>query len=356
TTLRVNDAALDIDDRKTRRRIDFTDLDLSTGRLAGGVPAPVDIAFRTKTTEPATDVALHLTGLLLLDPETGLYALRGMNIGLQGSALGLSGIDARLGGEFEARSERLHLAEARLVLRAKRGGEPLDMDIKVPRLEYKSDRVTSQRMELNASIGAAGEQLTARLTVPELEGNTESVKSAPVTLYVNGRLAESTLEGRVTGSLRGAMAARILEFPDMDGQLSIINPALPKGRVSATLAGGAHLDISQGVLRTRFDAHLDDSRITAAMTMTGFDKQAYAIDVDIDTLDLDRYRSPKTRGAHSDRPFDLSSLESLNATGSVRIGELKLAGVVAHGVVVSFDPRSGGAVAARPRHPAFDLR
>ena len=76
---------------------------------------------------------------------------------------------------------------------------------------------------------------------------------------------------------------------------------------------------------TGINVKFDDSQIRGNLGISQFAKPLYTFDIDIDTLDLDKYviSSTKTDAPKSDKPIDLSALKALNADGSLRIGKLK---------------------------------
>ena len=79
---------------------------------------------------------------------------------------------------------------------------------------------------------------------------------------------------------------------------------------------------------TGINVKLDDSQIKGSLAISQFAKPLYTFDIDIDTLDVDKYLAPssastKVDAPKSDKPVDLSALKALNADGSLRIGNLK---------------------------------
>lgn len=74
-------------------------------------------------------------------------------------------------------------------------------------------------------------------------------------------------------------------------------------------------------------AKLDDSQINGSVAISQFAKPLYSFDIDIDTLDVDKYASGgEAKAKQSNSPtqsLDLSALKALNANGSLRIGSLK---------------------------------
>ena len=112
----------------------------------------------------------------------------------------------------------------------------------------------------------------------------------------------------------------------LDGNVKVGNIFYDKYKLSglnvAIKANGEKLAL------TGINVKLDDSQIKGNLGISQFAKPLYTFDIDIDTLDLDKYvssspASAKAEAPKSDKPVDLSALKALNADGSLRIGNLK---------------------------------
>jgi uncharacterized protein involved in outer membrane biogenesis len=71
---------------------------------------------------------------------------------------------------------------------------------------------------------------------------------------------------------------------------------------------------------------VDDSQIKGSLGISQFSKPLYTFDLDIDQLDVNKYVTTTptaTENKVNDKPLDLSALKTLNADGSLRIGNLK---------------------------------
>lgn len=83
------------------------------------------------------------------------------------------------------------------------------------------------------------------------------------------------------------------------------------------------------------DLHLDQSHLSGNLAMGGASSRAVSFNLQIDRLDLDRYRSAPPKGsapptaAQSAAPLQLPGalLKSLQMQGSLRVGSLRLAGI-----------------------------
>lgn len=106
-----------------------------------------------------------------------------------------------------------------------------------------------------------------------------------------------------------------------------------------------------------FNVKLDETSIKGKFGISRFAQPIYHFDVDIDTLDADRYitdseakpatkpqaaAAPATTSAQAaNAPIDLSALRQLNADGELRIGSLKVANVKSTQVRIKLKADSG---------------
>ena len=128
-----------------------------------------------------------------------------------------------------------------------------------------------------------------------------------------------------------------------DGDLRIGNLKYDKYQIS-NLKAGLKAD-GQKLSLNPLIAKVDDSQINANLSISQFDNAAYNFDVKIDRLDADRYVTKSDSAAKSsgDTPLDLTALKTLNASGSAKIGWLKLANVKTENVNLGL--KAGGGIA-----------
>jgi len=114
----------------------------------------------------------------------------------------------------------------------------------------------------------------------------------------------------------------------LDGKLSVGSIQYEKYLVSGLNVGikanGEKLALSG------LDVKVDNSKIKGSFGISQFAKPLYTFDLDIDQLDVDQYvtagsadAKPSASSKASDKPFNLNALKTLNADGSLRIGNLK---------------------------------
>ena len=145
-------------------------------------------------------------------------------------------------------------------------------------------------------------------------------------LLGSSKSAEKAPANQATSSKPADLSA--LKNLLLEGKIKIDSLIYDKYRLSglnvAVKADGEKLTLSG------LNVKLDDSQIKGNLGISQFAKPLYTFDIDIDTLDVDKYvsttpaaESKASDKDKSDKPLDLTALKALNADGSLRIGNLK---------------------------------
>ena len=142
-------------------------------------------------------------------------------------------------------------------------------------------------------------------------------------LDLNKLLGKSTASSKSSGKTNnksGDMSA--LKKLTLDGKLSVASLIYDKYRVSG-LNVGIKADGSKLTL-SGLNVKVDDSQIKGNFGISNFAKPLYTFDLDVDSVDLDKYVvADLSAKKDADKPLDLSALKALNADGRIRIGSLK---------------------------------
>ena len=138
------------------------------------------------------------------------------------------------------------------------------------------------------------------------------------------------------------------------------HPNAARNALKLSLGGSASVDLKRGLAALRLKSALDGSNLSGSLDLTGFARPRIAFDVAADRLDLDRHFPPAPRSAKPSAPaasggksppadakFDLSALHGLHATGSVRIGKLRLRGIDATEVRLALQAKDGTSTSRR---------
>lgn len=166
------------------------------------------------------------------------------------------------------------------------------LSVKVAQFERLETRLSAQKVELDASLGGgAGEPLHARLSAD-----------------VEGSATRTTL-------------------PRLSLEASVPNPK--GGTLPLAAQGQASLLPASADLQLK--GSFDGSRFTLKAGVTDFSPLATRFELDIDKLDLDRYRTvaaaDKASAPAAEKPIDLSALRELRTQGSLQVGSLHVAGL-----------------------------
>lgn len=333
--VRVSRSALSFDDRMANRKLTVSDFDLETGRIRDNTPTDIEAHFRLAASEPAVAARVDIKSGLLFALADRHYALDKLDLKVTGDAAGLSGLDLSLCGNGDFRlpaagsAQSILLKDVTLSLKGTRGPDRLDIALDAPRLLLAQDKAEAGRLSLQAKVEQPGGLLTAALVLPDLTGSTRRFQVSQASLDIEGRQGERTIKARLASPLAGSLETRTLELGKLAGTLELAHPGLARGGLKLSLGGRARADLAKKSAGAELVTRLDDSTLQAKLEATSFEPLQLAFDIAIDRLDLDRYLPPKPKGAQpeAERPIDLSALKTLNARGSLRVGELKMARV-----------------------------
>ncbi len=98
------------------------------------------------------------------------------------------------------------------------------------------------------------------------------------------------------------------------------------GKHAIAVKGEAEIDMEKRSASADLSGKFDDSHVRAKLAVKHFASPAYRFDVGIDRLDADRYLAG-SRDSGPGKPFDLSFLRKLDASGNLAIGALKVYGL-----------------------------
>jgi AsmA protein len=155
-------------------------------------------------------------------------------------------------------------------------------------------------------------------------------------LELDARQDTATVKGSVSTPMNVVLGNPSVELASLDGNFDIAHPALPMKTVKLPIKGAARADLKAQTAGLDLDTRLDESHIALKLAATRLDPLALTFDLDIDRLNVDKYLPPapadaradgKPQARPDDMPVDLSVLRGIDASGTVKIGELQVSGV-----------------------------
>jgi AsmA protein len=333
--VRIEDSALTYIDQAAGASYELTRLNLKTGRIASGVPSDIDMSFVARADQPKLNLETTLKTRLVFDLEQQRFVLEGLDLAAKGAAAGISYLAARAKGDLEARPGNTEFAASKLAVTAKgkQGGEDFDLKLDLPRLDITRDKVSGDKITLEAKRGAAKRKLAVKIEIPAIEGSAKAFTAGRVMANVDMQEDGDRTSINVASPLTGSIDRRHFELPKLVATINVIRPGLPKGPIEATINGALVVDTAKQSASLTFATRFDESTINGRAGLARFTPPSYTFDINVDKLDADRYlpKSAATKPAPkaepgtrpSEQPVDVAALKDLNANGVLRIGALK---------------------------------
>ncbi len=225
----------------------------------------------------------------------------------------------------------------------------LDGKVSIASIIYDKYRISG----LNVAIKADGEKLAlnglnVKVDDSHIKGNLGMSNFARPLYTFDIDVDQVNLDKYTSASATSSKQASdkpldlsALKALNADGSIRIGNLSYGKTKASNVNiklnANGEKLSLDP------FKAKVDDSQINANLSISQFSNPAYQFNVNIDKLDADRYitKGESSKQSSADTPIDLSALKKLNATGSAKIGWLKLANVKTENVNIGLKAGNG---------------
>ncbi|WP_019916317.1 AsmA family protein [Methyloversatilis discipulorum] len=332
--LKLSRSALAFRDEASGAAHQLEEIELSLGKLANAARGKLDLAAHLKSTQPAIDSRIVLAATYDYDLPAQRYALDDLSARVDGEALDLQALKATLGASRIALAGegQLELQKLQLDAVATRDGEALSAKLAAPAVQLADGTLRGGDVSFSARLESKARAADLALQFKGLEGSAEAVSASGLLLNVDARMNDATVKASLQTPLNVRIDGPAIDLPALDGTVDVAHPALPMKTVKLPVKGALQADVGKQIAALDLATRLDDSQIKLKLGATRFDPLALNFDVDIDRLDVDRYLPPakadaKPAGNADDTPVDLSALRDLNASGSVKVGELQVSGV-----------------------------
>ena len=341
----LENAAVTYVDQGAGTKYALSKLNLKTGRIAKGVPAKIDLVVTAQSDKPKLNLDIALKTTLTFDLDKQHYVLEGLDFNAKGTAAGIINLVASAKGDVDAKPATKELVVSKLAVAATgrpEGSGDLNVKFDAPKLNVTKDKVTGDKIALDATMTQNKSKTSVKLDIPGIDGTAKAFTAAMMTLNIEMQKEGSTIKAKVTSPLTGSVDAEKIELAKLTATVNVNDPKLPKNPIDATITGSALVDLAKENANFVFATKFDDSNISGKAGLTKFTPPFYTFDVNIDQLDADRYL-PKTdpKQKQPEQPLDLAALKGLNANGSIKIGTLKVANVKAANVRVEVKAANG---------------
>lgn len=402
--IELANARLTYRDLAAKNTVTLSRLNLSTGRLAPKVRTPVDLATQFAATQPDAQGELKLKGELDLDLPARAYGGRALDLALKATvdkravdvagkaaelrldasgALSASQLAATAKGAlgnlqldsasveapalaWHPQGRRLSVGGVKAAASGRLGAEAsaqrFEAALAAPKIEVTPDAASGERVTASVKLGGgsgSGAQIDAALTLEGLAGTAADLKVARLSL--NGTLTQPLDKERVrrvvaaiASPVTASLDAQTLSLPQLAGDITMEDPALPQKSVKLPVTAALALDAKKERVDARFSTKFDETALSAEFDVRGFAPARLSFEASADKLNLDRYFPPAKPGPGNDSAdpkddpkVDLSALKDLNLSGEARVGQLQMRGIKTQNLRVVLRA-AGGRLAMAP--------
>ena len=334
-SVQVENCEVHFADQMSRNAISITALNLKTGRVANVTPTPIILSARIQAAQPQMDVAVRLATTLEIDLERNRYSLRDMEGRVEGKVLDISGLMLKLAGNAKADFDMQEYKLNRFMLEAsgKNSGEPFDLKMSLPTVGLVRESFDGDGLMLSASLDGVIGRMSAVLKVPAFKGDMDKFSLQGLSLETGLKQSGQAFDARLDTELIGSLKTMQFNLKDMNLTFKASGDQLPGKLVESKLKGSVQADLERQSVQAYFSGGLLQSQIKAKAAINNFNSPIIRYDLEIDKFDADPYlssvspRETKEAKKEADQSFDLSFLKSLDVSGSLRVGALKVANV-----------------------------
>ena len=333
--VKIENTELGYRDESTGAQYTVKNLNLKTGRIANGVPGKINFDAVIQANKPKLDIAAQIETTLTFDLEKKFFQVEGLDMQVKGAALDISNLLVKASGGASANLETREYTANGLQVSASgiKGKDSFSSTVTLPELNFTKDKVTADKLTLNASLEGELGKVVAALTLQDMQGNAQSFKSSGLALDVEMTQPEQAFKLKMTTPLAGSVDAKQLNLSNLVLAVNATGDKLPNKSVSSEIKGSVQLDADRETVQVNLAGGLLQSQVKAKVAVKGFTSPAIRFDIDVDQFDADLYL-PKKKEAETtkkeaapEQPFDLTALQKLNLDGSLHIGSLKVANV-----------------------------
>lgn len=351
--VRLENANLTFRDEGQRASYALSNLNLTTGRIAPNVPGKIDLLMTLQGDKPKINLGVSLKSKLTFDLEQQVFVLEGLGLEAKGQAADISNLNGKVSGSITAKLKAGEFATSALsaAVTGASGKDNFDIKLDAPKLLVTQDKATGDKVTVAAKITNAQGITQANVVLPGIEGTAQAFKAAGMTLDLDMKQGDQTVKARVTSPLSGNFQTQQINLPQLGIAITATGPNLPGKSISGNLVGSVSVNGSKQQVQANLAGKVSDSTIKAQVGVNGFAPPGLTFDVDIDQLDLDKYApqggAKPAVGGGAEKPFDLTGLRALRASGKLHIGTLKASNLKASNIRLEIKA-AGGQVSVSP--------
>lgn len=344
-SVKLSKSALTFRDEMAGRQFELDQLELKTGRLVNSRPTQVEIDFGLKGDKPLIKANVKMATELTFNTDTKRFSVRGMNLEITGETDDIRNLAAGVKGDitFDQNTGTLLVENLAVAVAGLKGSDNIDARLTAPKLEWAAEKLATDKINLVATVKQARGEMGLVANLPALTGDGQAFRAGVLNIDLSLIQEGGEYKGKLSSPLQGDLKNKRFALSEIKAHLAASGGKIPKGGMKLDITGAAELDIEKQDVSAKLIARLDDSTIRASLGARPFSNPHLRLDVDADRIDADRYlpSGPKESESQPEKPLDFSALRTINASGSVKIGSLKLYGVKANNIRLEFKAGNG---------------
>jgi len=337
----LRDASVGWRDEGAGTDLRLSKLALETGRIADGVPGRVTFDAHVLGRSPKLEATLAARSGYRFEFSPPRVHLDDLDLSVRGDFPGIEALDATLTGSVAwAGGNRLDLHRLQLNAKAR---EALAVAMTLPKVSLSPEHFESAAMDARFSLASQERRVEATLALPPIKGDGQRIAIPELALQVDAKQKNLTIQGKVTSPLVVEVKAGTIDLTKLVADLEVRGPAIPEKARQVGLQGNVAVNWIKRTADAALTARFDESTAQLKLALADLAKPSPTFDLVVDRFDADRYASSGATPAAQattgpagaavdqrpvpDKTIDLSALRAIDASGSVRVGELTVSGV-----------------------------
>lgn len=331
--LTLTRATLQWNDELDWQRGSLNELQLDVGRLSDGRAGPLSASVRVDAPGAGIDARVQFKSRLLFDSKAARFELAGMDVQLEGKALGVDNLSLNAKGDANGAISSRSLTLENLVLTAasKSGLSVFNARLATPELKFSEHRFSGTQLSVDVSVAHPDQTITSALQVPHFEWSEGAVRGAVANAQWSMRGAGSQWRAQWSSplALRFEGGAR-LELDAVELSASASHPALAK-ELAGTARGKFGVNFRSQTANLSLAGSLAANDFRTEVALTDFTHPRWTADFHAAALDLDALLSPAWSARWHDQatPFDTSAWRDLNLQARLGVEQLRFGGLQA---------------------------
>lgn len=327
-SVKLKNSSVNLQDETAALFLALHDINIETGKLTDSTPGDVTASFRLESAKPHIDTKVKLNSHVLFELKTNHYELANLEAEMEGEAAGINNLTLNFQGTINSYPalERLTFDKFSATAKGKLENRKLEAKLDIPRLQLNKSKLTGNTFSFSATLLQEEENLTVSIELPTFAVDDKKLQAENITANFDFFKAGRTLQGKLNSPLSIDFTAQQIQLPAIASNFSGTHPLLAS-KLNANVSGSMLANLSEQNVKLGLSAKIDDSNVTGSLELQDFTHPAYAFDLAVNTLDLDRYLATDWARRFQDDalPFDFSALKELNLNGKLRSGEFKFA-------------------------------